>query len=138
VSPKKKKSEDHASPSRQADRSASELRTAPRFGFGQSLPYRVVREPEKEEEARLEKAYLDAVAKNISLGGLCMRVTGDLRPGTVVEVQIPSVFSDESVTVEAQVMWCDKIQKDPYIGVAFQSLTDEASVSIQKLIRQLS
>jgi len=114
-----------------------EARTAPRFGFEGNLPYRVLIEPNKEEANRLETQYRESVAKNISLGGLCMKVDEDMRPGTLIEVQIPSVFSDGAVSVQAQVMWCDMIKKDPYIGVAFQSLTDEASVSIQKLIRQL-
>ena len=60
-----------------------------------------------------------------------------MKCGSVLEIQIPSVFSDGSVNVEAQVMWCEAIKNEPYVGVAFQSLTDEASVSIQKLIRQL-
>lgn len=132
---KKKKTNPPSTPPAQS--SGPELRTAPRFGFDGNLPYRVLREPEHEEEVRLEKAYQESVAKNISLGGLCMKVKEALRSGTIVEVQIPSVFSDGSVPVEAQVMWCEKIKADSYIGVAFQALTDEASVSIQKLIKQL-
>ena len=135
MSPKKKKTSEVAAEI--TKKGGPDHRTAPRFGFSESLPYRVLREPQREEQARLEKAYNEAEAKNISLGGLCLKVRDSLKCGSVLEIQIPSVFSDGSVNVEAQVMWCEAIKNEPYVGVAFQSLTDEASVSIQKLIRQL-
>lgn len=81
---------------------------------------------------RYDNTIASALTLNISRGGLAIRTTSPLEPGTVVRVRFRLPAGGADVEGEARVAWVDRRAG---MGVQFTSLTEVDATAIQEFVQ---
>lgn len=79
---------------------------------------------------------------NLSKGGLCLKTPKNIKPKTVIKVEIPLPHTSELFTVQAEVVWCDALSETKgeegffYTGLKFLQMSLAKQTVINNFIQQ--
>jgi hypothetical protein len=78
---------------------------------------------------------------NLSRGGLCATLSEPIAVGTVIELDIQLVFSDdvqsEPLRIPARIVWCTSVDEGHQIGASYLPLDAERSEYLTMFLRYL-
>lgn len=78
---------------------------------------------------------------NVSRGGFCADLEGEIPIGTEVEVDMQLVFDDDvqsdALRVPARVVWCTTVDEGYQVGCAFKPLNAEKTKYLTLFLRYL-
>ena len=78
---------------------------------------------------------------NLSRGGLCATLAEQIAVGTLVDVDIQLVFSDdaqsEALRLPARVVWCTSVDEGHQVGASFLPLDAERAEYLTMFLRYL-
>jgi len=96
---------------------------------------------EAEVRARLGGRELVGRTSNLSRGGLCASLSGELPARATVEVEVALVFeaggTSEALSLPARVVWCTHVDEGFQGGVAVLPLDAEQAQYLEMFLRML-
>lgn len=85
-----------------------------------------------------EIVYKKAIMKNISLGGLCLKLNQSLKTGNMIRINFILNEHNKKVDTFCEVKWCKREIDGFLAGLSFISLTKEEEANIHSYISQFN